>query len=46
MVHGTCLLNLAAGDTVDVRAYQESGASVGLEATAVRNRFSIIRVGL
>lgn len=39
-----CILNLAAGDILDVRVTQGSGAPVALTATAVRNFFSLKRI--
>ena len=42
---GCTLVNLAAGETLDIRGYQASGGSIALVANAIYNHVSIFKVG-
>ncbi len=42
---GSTLVALAAGETLDIRIFQGSGASIALYASAVNNHVSIHKVG-
>lgn len=44
-MQGAQLVKMNAGDYIDIRIYQNNGASKNLEANATKNRISITRVG-
>jgi len=42
---GACVLSLAAGDTIDVRVFQNSGGAISLNINNLYNNIEIVRIG-
>ena len=44
-INSSFLVSLTSGDTIDIRAYQESGSTLTLQASSVDNWISIVSIG-